>query len=928
MATDLSQDAVLGFLRSNRGSVKNSDLLLHFRNFIRNHADRDRNREMFKRFVNTLATVRQEDGVSYVVLRKKFRGHVPGDRGGGGAGSRSPETHLSPAEVRAEKPQIQAQMREVTVPAPPGETAMKTILPAAGIINNNNMETNLNLKRKQQQQHQQQHQQQPQQPPQPQPQHQQQPQQQQQQQPPHHQQHQKQVNFSPEPRVSPAAAAPLHFSKENLLKTPGVSEPPVRLQCTEVRQQTLGFGPPPGITPVVRHHGETRQQGAAPQPLRGREACVQPGGGGGGLHQDPPLHPQVAPRRFRHRPSYKSAVSYDDDEDEEEEEEATMRRGSAGGVWPLSAPLEGSMRALSASSPCIIESPAPPSVASSSSSERNLPKIYVQDVEGGTLPPIGPAFSFEPGEELKGQWVGAGVEHTHVSPESTPIRFSRPDLHTPSPDGVRKVSPHHGVHQDRRSPQPPGVQPEPRSHHSQGAQLSSSHSSIFSPSSDAGFSSSDWPPSGSSRGSRWNSSYEELQAPAGETGRGNKIEDVLQRAQRTKLESVTHLDDSKITAGHLSPFHHSTEHLHDNQDSKLRVLPWHLSTGDLYDDHDDAESSDGSSLSSPVRQRPAVTRRLSSQVRSRMCRSLGADLDQLMQEEVKGGGGSEVARLNRLHLISSSLSLHHNLSSSSLSSCSTPPRSHSVADLVERERRVGGRRSLPAVNPASPSTAQHEGSSKQSLVPLEPNEHTWLVKGAAGDWPEIYSLFRDEPSLLNKRDFISGFTVLHWISKHGDHRVLNTLWYGVQKAGLMFDINARSTSGHTPLHIAAIHGNKNIMRLLVSKFDADVKLRDTAGKRPWQYLSCNAPLEIFQLLGAPARVALGGDGSGRKVDSSWEQQQQQHRRRRHHFSTASSGERPLTIAGTIRVKRSSSIAALLKHKSLRRLHARKSDFLF
>ncbi|XP_062268583.1 ankyrin repeat domain-containing protein SOWAHB-like [Platichthys flesus] len=1052
MATDLSQDAVLLYLRSSGGSAKNSDLLLHFRDFIRNHADRDRNREQFKRFVNTLATVRQEDGVSYVVLRKKFRGHVPGD---GGGGSVSPEnTHLSPERA---KPRTPAQLREVAVPAPPGETAMKTILPAAGIITNNNMETSLNLKRKQQQQqphpqqqphqqqqpqqqskqppqqhqqqpqqqqsHQQQQQQQPQQQPQqpqlqprqqqqqlqpqqqqqakqppqhqqpqqqpqqpqlqprqqqqqlqpqqqqPPKQHQQQPQQQPQQpqlqprqqqqqqqpqqqqpkqppqqqqlQPPQQQQqqqprqqqqqpqqqqqqqqqpHQQQVNISPEPRVSPAAAAPLHFSEEPPLKTPAGSAPPVRLQCTEVRQQTLGFGPPPGITPVVRHHGETRQQGAAPQALRVREDCVQPGGGGGGgvggggaLHQASPLHPQMAPRRFRHRPSYKSAVSQDEAEDEEEEEEVTMRRGSAGGVWPL----EGPMKTLSASSPCIIESPAPPSGASSSS-ERNLPKIFIQDVEGGTLTPHGPVSGVEPGGEVKGQWPWAGGRY--VSPQSTPIRYSQPQHYTPSPERVREVSPLHDRHQDQGSSQPSGVRLEPRPPHSQGALLSSSHSSIFSPSSDAGFSSSDWPPSGSSRGSRWTGSYEDLQAPAaGEPGRGGLIEDVLQRAQRTKLQS-------EPTAGRLS--HHSTEQLHDQQDSKRSVLPWHLSTGDLHDDQENQESSDGSSLSSPVRQRSAVTRRLSRQVRGRMCCSLGADLDQLLQEEVTGGGGSEAARLNRLHLISSSLSLRHNLSSSSLSSCSTPPRSNSMADLVEGEERRRGRRSLPSFTTAPPSSAQHHGSTKQSLVPLEPKEHDWLVKGAAGAWTDIYSLFRDEPSLLNKRDFISGFTVLHWISKHGDHRVLNTLWYGVQKVGSMFDVNARSTCGHTPLHVAAIHGNKNIMRLLVGKFDADVKLRDTAGKKPWQYLSRNAPLDIFQLLGAPARVALGGEGPGRKADSSWDQQQQQHRRRRHLLSTASSGERPLTAAGTIRVKRSTSIAALLKHKSMRRFHGPKSNIFF
>lgn len=58
----------------------------------------------------------------------------------------------------------------------------------------------------------------------------------------------------------------------------------------------------------------------------------------------------------------------------------------------------------------------------------------------------------------------------------------------------------------------------------------------------------------------------------------------------------------------------------------------------------------------------------------------------------------------------------------------------------------------------------------------------WLVKGAAGAWPDVYALFREDATLLNRRDFISGFTVLHWIAKHGDHRVLNTLWCAAASA--------------------------------------------------------------------------------------------------------------------------------------------------
>ncbi|XP_058473776.1 uncharacterized protein LOC131446519 [Solea solea] len=1090
MAAELSQDAVLLFLHSRGGSAKNSDLLLHFNHFIRNNVDRDRNRELFKKFVNTVATVRQDDGVSYVVLRKKFRGQVPAAAApaAGGRSSAAPPRLPRSTEPSPEPPPENSYLRATTIikAASQGET---TVLPAAGIILNINAGVDFNQK----------------------------------------------VTRSSEPRGG-TTAAPEKIQ---------ISEHHVRHECTSVGQQSLCFGPLPGTTvvdPVVREHGGTRllqdvpavrehrgtrllqdvpavreqggtrllqdvpavrehggtrllqdvpavrehggtrllqdvpavrehggtrllqdvpavrehggtrllqdvpavrehggtrllqdvpavrehggtrllqdvpavrehggtrllqdvpavreqggtrllqdvpavrehggtrllqdvpavrehggtrllqdvpavrehggtrllqdvpavrehggtrllqdvpavrEQGGTrllqdvpavrehggtrllqdvpavrehggtrllqdvpavrehggtrqkqvlvPQTLQSREA---------GLHQAPPPVSSVAPRRFRYRQSYKTAVSQDDDEDEEEEE-VTVRCGSAGGVWPSMVPLEDSRRNISVSSPCIIESPAPPSVtSSSSSSERMPPRIFIHDVEEETLHPR-----------------ESGVELGHMS--SRQRWPSETERYTSSPD------------QERRFSQDQGVHLEPRPLHSQAAILSSGHSSVFSPSSDAGFSSSDWPPSSTSRGSAWNCSYEDLQAPEA----GTTILEALQRAQRTNLTGA------KPTAGRL----------HDNQDSSLHVVPWHLSTGDLYDDHEEAESSEGSPFSS-LMQHPLVTRRLNSRTRDRMCRSLGADLDQLLQEEARGGGGgggSEAARLNRLHLLSSSLSLRYTLSSSSLSSCSSPPRCQSLGNLVEGVDRGGGGggASLPT---ATPTAHHHESSSRQSLVPLEPREHDWLVKGASGAWPDIYSLFREEPSLLNKQDFMSGFTVLHWIAKHGDHRVLNTLWYGVQKSGLMFDVNARSMCGHTPLHIAAIHSNKNIMQLLVNKFEADVKLRDTAGKRPWQYLSGTAPLDVFQMLGAPARAALGGV---KRADGSWDhhqqqQQQQQRRRRRHHFSTASSGQRPLTIAGTIRVKRSSSIAALLKHKSLRRFHVSKSDSSF
>uniref|UniRef100_A0A3B3VH84 SOWAHA-C winged helix-turn-helix domain-containing protein n=1 Tax=Poecilia latipinna TaxID=48699 RepID=A0A3B3VH84_9TELE len=176
----------------------------------------------------------------------------------------------------------------------------------------------------------------------------------------------------------------------------------------------------------------------------------------------------------------------------------------------------------------------------------------------------------------------------------------------------------------------------------------------------------------------------------------------------------------------------------------------------------------------------------------------------------------------------------------------------------------------------------------RSAVPLEALEHDWMVKAAAGAWPDIYALFRTDSSLLNR--------------------------YGMEQKGLSFDVNAKSTAGQTPLHIAAIHGHKNIIRLLVKKFGADVKLRDTAGKKAWQYLSDRAP-DILELLAAPLKAAL--TRGAENDDPGWKPPKQQ-RRLRHHFSSASSGQRPQTLTITAKVSRSTSIAALLKPKSLHR----------
>uniref|UniRef100_A0A8B9LE08 SOWAHA-C winged helix-turn-helix domain-containing protein n=1 Tax=Astyanax mexicanus TaxID=7994 RepID=A0A8B9LE08_ASTMX len=259
-------------------------------------------------------------------------------------------------------------------------------------------------------------------------------------------------------------------------------------------------------------------------------------------------------------------------------------------------------------------------------------------------------------------------------------------------------------------------------------------------------------------------------------------------------------------------------------------------------------------------------------------------LDQAFRED------NETSRIKRLQRISSFLNVNHPTSASVSSS-----RTHSTLDGLSS---AGSKHSL-AHDSISCST-------RQSQVPLESREHEWFVKAASGSWNVIYSLFREDPSLLNKRDFVSGYTVLHWIAKHGDHRVLNTLWYGVNKIGMMMDVDARSACGYTPLHLAAIHSQKNLLRLLVTKFKANVALRDNSGKKPWQYLEKSDDWELMELMGAPRKMFGVGAGSQWSVEKTPVSQ---------------------VVQSAATVKRHSSLAALFKHKSQLRVSANAETFL-
>ncbi|XP_010167593.2 ankyrin repeat domain-containing protein SOWAHB, partial [Antrostomus carolinensis] len=136
-------------------------------------------------------------------------------------------------------------------------------------------------------------------------------------------------------------------------------------------------------------------------------------------------------------------------------------------------------------------------------------------------------------------------------------------------------------------------------------------------------------------------------------------------------------------------------------------------------------------------------------------------------------------------------------------------------------------------------------------VPLGQREHAWLVAVSAGCWARVRGLFLEEPELALQRDFMSGFTVLHWLAKHGDGPGLQELAAAARQAGLSLDVDARSGCGYTPLHLAAIHGHQLVIKVLVLQMGCQVQVRDSSGRRPWEYLGSSTSGEIWQLLEAP-----------------------------------------------------------------------------
>lgn len=97
-------------------------------------------------------------------------------------------------------------------------------------------------------------------------------------------------------------------------------------------------------------------------------------------------------------------------------------------------------------------------------------------------------------------------------------------------------------------------------------------------------------------------------------------------------------------------------------------------------------------------------------------------------------------------------------------------------------------------------------------VTLDPLEHEWMLCSSEGLWDSLQPLLAVEPGLVTKRDFVTGFTCLHWAAKQGKAELLSQLLAFAKENSIPVNVNVRSSAGYTPLHLAAMHGHTQVGR--------------------------------------------------------------------------------------------------------------------
>ncbi|XP_035533914.1 ankyrin repeat domain-containing protein SOWAHC-like [Morone saxatilis] len=155
----------------------------------------------------------------------------------------------------------------------------------------------------------------------------------------------------------------------------------------------------------------------------------------------------------------------------------------------------------------------------------------------------------------------------------------------------------------------------------------------------------------------------------------------------------------------------------------------------------------------------------------------------------------------------------------------------------------------------------------RASVTLDPLEHEWMMCSSDGEWGSLYRLLATEPSLILRKDFVTGFTCLHWAAKHGKPELIALIINFAKQQNIPISVDVRSNTGYTPLHIAAMHNHMEVVKLLVGAYNADVEIRDYSGRKACQYLTDNVSVDIRDIIGAYERS--DSENADRKDGGRW-----------------------------------------------------------
>uniref|UniRef100_UPI0037E8D69F ankyrin repeat domain-containing protein SOWAHC-like n=1 Tax=Semicossyphus pulcher TaxID=241346 RepID=UPI0037E8D69F len=138
----------------------------------------------------------------------------------------------------------------------------------------------------------------------------------------------------------------------------------------------------------------------------------------------------------------------------------------------------------------------------------------------------------------------------------------------------------------------------------------------------------------------------------------------------------------------------------------------------------------------------------------------------------------------------------------------------------------------------------------RTSVTLDPLEHEWMLCSSDGEWSSLFPLLASDPSLILRKDFITGFTCLHWAAKHGKPELIAMIINFAKQHHVPISVDTRSNTGYTPLHVAAMHDHMEVVKMLVGAYSADVEIRDYSGRKACQYLTNSASVDIQDIIGA------------------------------------------------------------------------------